>query len=114
MNPRLVIASTMPHASTRHQRQPVGSISAMNTPPRKLLNVVKRSSASRPGTRRTARIAPRMSMTRGAALAAARGRASGMRIVRRCAAASAVSAIAIASVPAHAEQADGEAAEHAT
>ena len=54
MNPRLVNAIRMPHASTDIRVSPYGSISAMKTPPRKLLNVENRRSASSPGTRRTA------------------------------------------------------------
>ena len=58
MNPRLVNAIRKPHASTDISVSPYGSISDMNTPPRKLLNVENSSSASRPGTSPTARMAP--------------------------------------------------------
>ena len=66
-------------------------MSAMKTPPSRLLNVENSSRASRPGTRPTARNAPPRSMKRGES-ALGCGLASSMRMVRRCAAASAVSA----------------------
>ena len=49
MNPRLVKAIRMPHASTDMRVRPYGSISDMNTPPRKLLKVENSRIASRPG-----------------------------------------------------------------
>ena len=58
MNPMLVIPSMTPQASTDMRLNPYGSMSAMNTPPRKLLKVLNSSSAIRPGTIRTARSAP--------------------------------------------------------
>ena len=111
MNPRLVNAIRMPHASTDISVSPYGSISDMNTPPRKLLNVENSSSANSPGTSPTARIAPAMSITRGAS-SLGLGASSGMWIVRRWAVTNGGQRDRDRDGPAHAEQADGQAAEH--
>ncbi len=111
MKPRLVMAIRMPHASTDISVRPYGSISDMNTPPRKLLNVENSRSANSPGTSLTAWIAPARSITRGAS-ALGSGASSSIRIVRRWTAAMAVRTTAIEQARPHPELADRQAAEH--
>lgn len=61
MNPTLVTARSMPQTSTDTSESPYASMSAMNTPPRKLLNIAKNIIAMRPGIERMMRIVPRRS-----------------------------------------------------
>src|SRR5690606_21511578 len=58
MNPRLSTPHKVPQNCTLTSDRPYASISAMNTPPRKLLKVVKKMSGRSPGTARTIRMVP--------------------------------------------------------
>src|SRR3546814_3469031 len=58
MNEHEATAQRIPQACTFISESPYASISAMNTPPRKLLKVAKKISANSPGTAATTRIVP--------------------------------------------------------
>src|SRR3546814_3671814 len=55
MNEHEATAQRIPQACTFVSESPYASISAMNTPPRKLLKVAKKISANSPGTAATTR-----------------------------------------------------------
>ena len=89
-------ARTTPQISTGNSSSPYGSMRAMYTPPMRLLNVEKMMRANSPGTARIAATAPRTSTN--AAFSVRSGSFSGMRSASRCASATTVNPIAIASV----------------
>ena len=62
ISPRLNTPHKIPQTCTETSNKPYASINDMNEPPRKLLNVLKKISPNKPGTSRTTRIVPRISI----------------------------------------------------
>ena len=111
MKPELRKPHNNPQTSTDTSDNPYASISAMNTPPRKLLIAANTISASSPGTPRTTPNVPRRSTlcSSPSPLAAV---SPGTRTVSRCTAASSHRNDCQDQRVPHAREADQEAADH--
>lgn len=100
IKPRLINPNSIPRICTDISESPYASISDMNTPPRKLLNVVKRMRPTSPGIAFTILTVPFMSIFFGAGAASScgcelTGAVSGRRTKSICRSTSAVTPIAM-------------------
>ncbi len=84
MNPVLVIARTIPQISTETSESPYASMSDMNTPPMKLLNIAKNIIAKSPDIPAIIRMVPRISTSLFLGSSLSRCSSRGNVSVRRC------------------------------